>query len=173
LTVIGPNYQNTNHNTVPFALCFQWQNQNDILVQLLKELKELWSPTLRYWGGNEKQVYPMMVYLEMISNDYPDMSQVCTYVLSKTKAKTMHKWGTRTHRKTKVSIRYISSQVPRTSWYSQGARPRHLARPGGLDKTMTTSKTKSSGKTKIYHGTNLQASYCIKMSYHVNYMIKT
>ncbi len=72
LTVIGPNYKNTKHNTVPFALCFQQQNQNDILVQLLKELKERRSPTLRYWGGNENQVYSTMVYLGMISNDYPE-----------------------------------------------------------------------------------------------------
>ena len=72
LTVIGPNYQNTDQHTVPFALCFQRKDQNDILIQLLKELKELRSPALRYWGGNENQVYPTMVYLEMISNDYPE-----------------------------------------------------------------------------------------------------
>ena len=89
------------------------------------------------------------------------------------RSKLMPKWGTRTPYKSKVSFRYLSSQVPRTSWYSQGARPRHLARPGGLDKTMTTSKTKSSGKTKINHGTKPTDSYCIKMSYHVMYMIKT
>ena len=29
MTVIGPNYQNTDYQTVPFALCFQRQNQND------------------------------------------------------------------------------------------------------------------------------------------------
>ena len=46
LTVIGPNYQNTDQYTVPFALCFQRQSQNDILIQLLKELKELRSPSL-------------------------------------------------------------------------------------------------------------------------------
>ena len=46
LTVIGPNCKNTTHDTVPFALCFQWQNPNDIPVQLLKELKEFRSPTL-------------------------------------------------------------------------------------------------------------------------------
>ena len=51
LTVIGPNYQNTDCHKLPFALCFQRQNQNDILIQLLKELKELQSPTFRYWGG--------------------------------------------------------------------------------------------------------------------------
>ena len=94
--------------------------------------------------------------------DYPilgvrDMSQVSTYVLSKTKVKTMFKWGTRTPYKSKVSFRYFSSQVPRRSWDSLRARPRHLARPGGLDKTMTTSETKSSGKTKINHDTNLQS----------------
>ena len=102
-----------------------------------------------------------------------DMSQVSTYVLSKTKVKIMPKLGTRTPYKSKVSFRYLSYQVPKTSRYSQEARPRHLARPGGHDKTMTTSKTKSSGKTKINHGTKPTASYCIKTRYHVNYMIKT
>ncbi len=48
LTAIGPNYQNTDYHTVPFALCFLRHSQNDILIQLLKELKELQSPTLRY-----------------------------------------------------------------------------------------------------------------------------
>ena len=33
LTVIGHNYQNTDHHKVPFALCFQRQHQNDILIQ--------------------------------------------------------------------------------------------------------------------------------------------
>jgi hypothetical protein len=70
LTVIAPNYKNTSRHTAPFTLCFQRQNQNDILIQLLKELKDLQSPTLRYWGGKENQVYPTMVFLEMISNDY-------------------------------------------------------------------------------------------------------
>ena len=99
-----------------------------------------------------------------------DVSQVCTYVLSKTKVKSMPKWGTRTPYKSKVSFRYLSSQVPRTSWYSQGSRPRHLARPGSLGKIKTTSKTKSSGKTKINHGTKPTDSYCIKTSFHLNYM---
>ena len=64
LTVKGPNYQNTDQHTAPFALCFQRQNQSDILIQLLKELKELRSPTLRYWGGNENQVYPTLLILK-------------------------------------------------------------------------------------------------------------
>ena len=37
-----------------------------------QELKELRSRTFQYWGGNENQVYHTMVYLEMISNDYPE-----------------------------------------------------------------------------------------------------
>ena len=79
LTVIAPNYKNTSSHTAPFALCFQRQNQNDILIQLLKELKDLQSPTLRYWGGKENQVYPTMVFLEMISNDYVERcSNTCT-----------------------------------------------------------------------------------------------
>ena len=41
LTVIDPNYQNTDQHTVPIVLCFQRHNQNDILIQLLKELKDL------------------------------------------------------------------------------------------------------------------------------------
>ena len=77
-------------------------------------------------------------------------------MLSRTLATNMPKRGTRIPYKSEVSVKYLLSQVPRTSWYSQGARPRHLARPGGLDKTMTTSKTKSSGKTMINHGTTLQ-----------------
>ncbi len=68
LTVIG----HMNRHTIPFALCFQRQNQNDILIQQLKELKEIWLPTLRYWGGIENQVHPTMVYLEMIRNDDPE-----------------------------------------------------------------------------------------------------
>jgi hypothetical protein len=67
LTIIAPNYKNTTRHTAPFALCFQRQNQNDTLIQLLKELKDLQSPTLRYWGGKENQVYLTMVFLEMIT----------------------------------------------------------------------------------------------------------
>ena len=70
----------------------------------------------------------------------------------------MPKWGTRTSYKSKVSFRYLSSQEGRISWYSQEARPRYLARLGGLGKTttMTNRKTKSSGNTKINHVTKLQ-----------------
>jgi hypothetical protein len=79
LTVLAPKYQNTNRHTVPFAMCFKRKNHHDILIQLLEELKDLQSPTLRYWGGEENQVYPTMVFLEMISNDLPERcSNTCT-----------------------------------------------------------------------------------------------
>jgi hypothetical protein len=46
---------------------------------MLEELKDLQSPTLRYWGGEDNQVYPTMVFLEMISNDLPERcSNICT-----------------------------------------------------------------------------------------------
>ncbi len=79
LTILAPKYQNTNRHTVPFAMCFKRKNHHDILLQLLEELKDLQSPTLRYWGGEENQVYPTMVFLEMISNDLPERcSNTCT-----------------------------------------------------------------------------------------------
>jgi hypothetical protein len=79
LTLLAPNYQNTNRHTVPFALCFKKKSHDDILIQLLQELRELQSSTLRYWGGEENQVYPTMVFLEMVSNDLPERcSNTCT-----------------------------------------------------------------------------------------------
>jgi hypothetical protein len=60
-------------------MCFKRKNHHDIFIQLLEELKDLQSPTLRYWGGEENQVYPTMVFLEMISNDLPERcSNTCT-----------------------------------------------------------------------------------------------
>ncbi len=60
-------------------MCFKRQHHQDILIQLLDELNELQSPTLRYWRGKENQVYPTMVFLEMISNDYVvRCSNTCT-----------------------------------------------------------------------------------------------
>jgi hypothetical protein len=60
-------------------MCFKRNNHHDILLQLLEELKDLQSPTLRYWGGEENQVYPTMVFLEMISNDLSERcSNTCT-----------------------------------------------------------------------------------------------
>ncbi len=72
LAVIAPHYQNTNRHTVPFALCFKRKSHHDILIQLLGELRELQSPTLKYWGGDKNQVYPTMVFLEMVSNNLPE-----------------------------------------------------------------------------------------------------
>ncbi len=79
LTVLAPHYQNTNRHTVPFALCFKKKSHDEILIQLLRELRELQSSTMRYWGGDENRVYPTMVFLEMISNDLPERcSNTCT-----------------------------------------------------------------------------------------------
>ena len=79
MTFLAPNNQNTNCHTAPFALCFKRKNHHDILIQLLEELNELQSPTHRYWGGTENQVYLTMIFLEMISNDLPERcSNTCT-----------------------------------------------------------------------------------------------
>ena len=79
LTILAPKYQNTNrHYTVPFAMCFKRKKHHDILIQLLEELKDLQSPTLRYWGGEENQVYPTMVFLDMVCNDLLESSSTCT-----------------------------------------------------------------------------------------------
>jgi hypothetical protein len=79
LTILAPKYQNTNRHTVPFVMCFKRKNHHDIFIQLLEELKDLQSPTLIYWGGEENQVYPTMVLLGMISNDLPERcSNTCT-----------------------------------------------------------------------------------------------
>jgi hypothetical protein len=79
LTILAPNYQQTNSHTVHFALCFKKKNHHMILLQLLQELKELQTPALRYWGGEKRQVYQTMVFLEMISNDLPERcSNTCT-----------------------------------------------------------------------------------------------
>lgn len=79
LTVLASHYQNTNRHTVPFALCFKKKSHDDILIQLLRELRELQSSTMRYWGGKENRVHPTMVFLEMISNDLPERcSNTCT-----------------------------------------------------------------------------------------------
>ena len=59
--------------------CVKRKNHHDILIQLLEEIKDLQLPTLRYWGGEENQVYPTMVFLEIISNDSPERcSNTCT-----------------------------------------------------------------------------------------------
>ena len=57
-------------------------------------------------------------------------------MLSGTLATKMPKQDTRTPYKSKVFFRYLSSQVPGTSWYAQGSQPRHLVRPVRLDKTL-------------------------------------
>jgi hypothetical protein len=55
LTILAPKYQNTNHHTVPFAMCFKRKNYHDILLQLLDKLKDLQSPALRVVSdGNRK-----------------------------------------------------------------------------------------------------------------------
>lgn len=89
LTVIAPHYQNTNRHTVPFALCFKRKSHHDILIQLLGELRELQSPTLRYWGGEENLVYPTMVFLEMVSNDLPERCSNTCITLNGT---FTHRW---------------------------------------------------------------------------------
>jgi len=79
LTILAPNYQQTNSHTVHFALCFKKKNHHMILLQLLQELKELQTPDSRYWGGEERQVYHTMIFLEIISNDLPERcSNTCT-----------------------------------------------------------------------------------------------
>ena len=89
LTILAPKYQNSKHHTVPFAMCFKRQHHQDILIQLLDELNELQSPTLRYWGGKENQVYPTMVFLEMISNDYVER---CSNTCSTLNGTFTHRW---------------------------------------------------------------------------------
>ena len=68
----APKYQNASRHITHFAMCFKRKNHHDILIQLLEELKDPRSPTLRYWGGEEHQVYPTIVFLEMVSNDLPE-----------------------------------------------------------------------------------------------------
>ncbi len=95
--------------------------------------------------------------LPLYTEQVLDMSQVYVHMsYLRQRSNLMPKWCTRTPYKSKVYFRYLLLQVPRRSWYSQGARPRHQARPGDLDKTMTTSKTKSSCKNTINHGITLQ-----------------
>jgi hypothetical protein len=48
LTVLVPHYQNTNRHTVPFALCLKKKSHDEILIQLLRELRELQSLKMRY-----------------------------------------------------------------------------------------------------------------------------
>ena len=57
--------------TLPFALCFKTFNVREILVNLLEELLELRQVWLRYWG-KDKQVFPTIALLELVSNDYPE-----------------------------------------------------------------------------------------------------
>jgi hypothetical protein len=55
-------------------MCFKRKNHHDIVISSWSQ-----SPTLRYWDGEENQVYPAMVFLEMISNDLPERcSTTCT-----------------------------------------------------------------------------------------------
>ena len=92
-------------------------------------------------------------------------------MLSGTLATNMPKRGTRTPYKSKVSFRSLSSQVLRTSWYSQGSRPRHLARPGGLGKDQDHQQDQVFWQDHDQPWYNPTASNCRKMSYHVKYMI--
>ena len=57
--------------TLPFALCFRTFNVREISVNLLEELLELRQVRLRYWG-KDKQVFPTIALLELVSNDYPE-----------------------------------------------------------------------------------------------------
>ena len=66
------------------------KNHHDILLQLLEELKDLQSPTLRYWGGKENQVYPTMVFLEMISNN---LQERCSNTCTTLNGTFTHRWS--------------------------------------------------------------------------------
>ncbi len=66
LKLKGPTDQ-----TLPYALCFKTSNVREIFVQLLEELYDLRQVRLRYWG-KDKQVFPTIALLELVSNDYPE-----------------------------------------------------------------------------------------------------
>lgn len=78
LSLLGPNGRITKCHTWPCALCFKAANSPKIFLQILEELHELKKPTLRYWG-KDKQFFSTIVYLDMVSQDYPERcSSTCT-----------------------------------------------------------------------------------------------
>jgi hypothetical protein len=79
LTILAPPGQSSRGHTSPLALCFKMKNHHDLLLKILSDLKQLESPTIRFWGGEEKKPISTMVFLEMISNDLPERcANTCT-----------------------------------------------------------------------------------------------
>ena len=72
LKLYGPK-----NETMPLALTFKKFNSSAILVDLLKEVKQLQEVKMRYWKA-EKKAIPTMAFLQLISNDYPERCFNCS-----------------------------------------------------------------------------------------------
>ena len=89
LTLKANPGNSTKQHTLPYALCFRKKNHHKIFIALLQEVKALEKVSLRYFG-KDKQLWPTIVFLEMISEDYPERclntstAQIGTYT---------HRWG--------------------------------------------------------------------------------
>ncbi len=71
LTLRAIRGKGTKRHTLPFGLCFKKKSHTKIFMQLLKEVQELETPTKRYFG-QEKRFYTTMIYMDMLSADYPE-----------------------------------------------------------------------------------------------------
>lgn len=71
LTLLPPNGNISNH-TVPCAVTFKKEDHDDILIEILRQIKELEKPELKYWGGDERKVHNTMCFMDVISNDLPE-----------------------------------------------------------------------------------------------------
>jgi len=71
LQVVTVKLRGPKDQTLPYALCFKTFHVRKIFVLLLKELSELREVMPRYWG-KDKQIFPTIALLELVSNDYPE-----------------------------------------------------------------------------------------------------
>jgi hypothetical protein len=71
LTLMPPNGKISNH-TVPCAITFKKDDHHDVLIEILRQIKKLENPELKYWGGDEREVHNTMCFMDVISNDLPE-----------------------------------------------------------------------------------------------------
>ena len=88
LSILAPKGKISKHHTWPCALCFKKANTPDIFLHILKEVNDMKEPAARYWGKEKKSI-STIVYLDMLSQDYPER---CYCTCTADIGKFTHRW---------------------------------------------------------------------------------
>ena len=71
ITLLASQSKDMRGHTLPFALCFKKKSYSNIFIMLLTEVHEL--ETVQWWYfGKNKQFHKTVVFIEIVSNDYPE-----------------------------------------------------------------------------------------------------